>query len=422
MKIKTNSLAKAVIMACLLLAVLPAGAQNGINSPYSRYGLGVLSDQSIGRLKSMGGIGTGFRDRNVINLKNPASYSMVDTLTFIADLGFSMRYGNFQENGTGVNARNAGIDYLAMQFRIQPRIGMTIAFLPYSNVGYDFSSSQLVRRDMDGEITSSSYNVGSGGLRQFMGGLGWKPANWLSVGANASFLKGDLNHAVQSSSSSSNVTTRTVTRNTSLSALKLDFGAQTTIKTGNSDNDRLVLGATWSRVGKLDDNTTVSDVHTTGDTVKLEKAFSIPDELAFGFSYSWKNKTIAADVACQNWAAARFFGQEYGLDRIKASAGFRICPDENSKKFFTHSSYQAGVSFAQPYYKVGDDKGPLELGVSAGISMPVSSSYNSMAYIHVTGSYQRIQPQCSGMISENYLMLSLGVSFMETWFQKWLVD
>lgn len=422
MRIKTNSLAGAVALAMLFLTVQPSSAQNGINTPYSRYGLGVLSDQSVGHLKSMGGVGTGYRDRNVINLKNPASYSMVDTLTFMADLGFSLSYSNFQENGTTVNAGNAAVDHFAMQFRVLPRVGMTIAFLPFSNAGYDFSSSQLVRRDMDGEVTTTSYNVGTGGLRQFMGGLGWRPSEWLSVGANASFLKGDLTHSVQSISSSSNVTSRTLTRSTSMSALKLDLGVQTTIKTGKSANDRLVLGAVWSRFEGIDDNTTESDVHTTGDTISLTNAFALPDELAFGFSYFWKNKSIAADVAYENWSAARFFGQEYGLDRIKASAGFRICPDATSKNLFARSSYQAGVSFAQPYYMVGDAKGPLEMGVRAGISFPVSSSYNSMAYVHVSGSYQRIQPQCSGMISENCMMLSVAVSFMETWFQKWLVD
>ncbi len=420
MKTKANSPVGTILATFLLLIAVPAAAQNGINSPYSRYGVGILSDQSVGRLKSMGGVGTGFRERNVINLRNPASYSMVDTLTFIADMGFSMRFGNFQEVDTKVNATNAEIDYMAMQFRIQPRIGMTIAFLPYSNVGYNFSSSQLVRRDMDGEITATSYNVGSGGMRQFMGGLGWKPFEWLSAGVNASFLKGDMSHIVRSSSSSSDVTDRTVMRETSLSALKLDFGAQTTINTGK--DSRLVAGATWTRFNGMNDRTTVSDVHTTGDTIQLANAFAIPDELAFGLSYTWNNKTIAADAAYENWSVARFFGQDYGLDRIKASAGFRICPDESSKRLFAHSSYQAGLSFAQPYYKVDGVNGPLEFSISAGISMPVASAYNSMAYVHITGSYQRIQPQRSNMISENYMVLSLAVTFMETWFQKWLVE
>ena len=56
-----------------------------------------MSEQSSGIAKAMGGIGAGFRQANTINLKNPASYSTVDTLTFIADLGLALQNGNFSD-------------------------------------------------------------------------------------------------------------------------------------------------------------------------------------------------------------------------------------------------------------------------------------------------------------------------------------
>ena len=101
-------------------------AQNNMNSPYSRFGLGVLSEQQVGADRAMGGIGIGTRGHNNINLLNPASYSTVDTLSFLFDFGFSLQNGNFSENGKKVNAKNAGPDYVAMQFRVQPKIGMTL--------------------------------------------------------------------------------------------------------------------------------------------------------------------------------------------------------------------------------------------------------------------------------------------------------
>ena len=134
--------------------------------------MGLLSDPSSGMAKAMGGIGAGLRYPNTLNVKNPASYSTVDTLTFIADLGFALQNGNFNENGVSVNARNAFIDHMAMQFRILPKVGMTVGFMPFANVGYGFSKTEPVRRDEDGEITSTITNSGSGGVRQFLGGLG----------------------------------------------------------------------------------------------------------------------------------------------------------------------------------------------------------------------------------------------------------
>ena len=45
-------------MAVLMLgATLLANAQSGTNSPYSQYGLGVLSDQTSGFNRGMNGVG-----------------------------------------------------------------------------------------------------------------------------------------------------------------------------------------------------------------------------------------------------------------------------------------------------------------------------------------------------------------------------
>lgn len=407
----------AVMILCLLAS--PAFAQSGVNSPYSRYGLGLLSDQSTGITRSMGGIGTGLRRPNTMNLKNPASYSTVDTLTFIADLGFSIQNGNFSENGVKINARNASISHMAMQFRVQPKIGMTVAIKPFSSIGYSFSGTSVVRRDEDGEITATNSYSGTGGLRQFMAGLGWRPTEWISVGANASLLTGDITHTVSNVYSSSSVQSRVKTYTADMTALMLDFGAQTTIPMGSN---KLVLGAEYTPAQKLSCETYVSDVHSSGDTTAIENAFRFPDIMSAGFTYQWKKGMIGADVSYQTWSKARFFAQEYGMDRLTAAAGFMYCPDEDSKSILKHSSYQAGINVSQPYFKVGDKTGPMQIGISAGFSMPVTTSFDSMSYLHISGEYVRVQPMSKGMITENYLKINVGVTFMERWFMKIMVD
>ena len=64
------------ILAILLImfSVIGAMADNGINSPYSRYGVGVLADQSLGTNRQMGGLGYALRSHRFVNLKNPASF------------------------------------------------------------------------------------------------------------------------------------------------------------------------------------------------------------------------------------------------------------------------------------------------------------------------------------------------------------
>ena len=413
------------ITAILVFSILclsglnPVKAQTGVNSPYSRYGLGMLSDQSTGITKSMGGIGAGFRLPNTLNIKNPASYSSVDTLTFVADLGFALQNGNFNENGVRVNARNGYINHLAMQFRILPKVGMTVGFMPFANVGYGFSENILVRRDEDGEITATNTYSGTGGVRQFVGGLGWRPTKWLSIGANASYLSGDIAHFITNTYSSSEVQSRSKTYSTEMSALKLDYGLQSTIRMGERS---LVLGVTFTPAQILKSETFVTDVHSVSDTTWIADAFSLPELMSAGFTYQWEKGMLGADVSYQTWSKASFFGEKTGCDRISAAAGFMYRPDENSRNLLKRTSYQAGFNFAQPYFMVGNQKGPMQFGVSAGFSMPISNSYGSMSYLNVSGEYVRVQPMTKGMITENYIRINIGVTFMERWFMKLMVD
>ena len=71
----------------LLLTILSgaAVAQNNTNSPYTRYGYGQLSEQGSSNSRAMGGIAYGLRDKYQTNFANPASYTAVDSLTFIFD-------------------------------------------------------------------------------------------------------------------------------------------------------------------------------------------------------------------------------------------------------------------------------------------------------------------------------------------------
>ena len=67
--------------------LLPLMAQNNTNSPYTRFGYGDLGERSFGAGRAMGGVGYGLRSPKQINPMNPASYSCMDSLTFLFDFG-----------------------------------------------------------------------------------------------------------------------------------------------------------------------------------------------------------------------------------------------------------------------------------------------------------------------------------------------
>jgi hypothetical protein len=50
----------------IVFSVIGVYADNGINSPYSRYGVGILADQGLGISRQMGGLGYALRSHRFI--------------------------------------------------------------------------------------------------------------------------------------------------------------------------------------------------------------------------------------------------------------------------------------------------------------------------------------------------------------------
>jgi len=110
-------------------------AQNGTMSPYSQYGIGLLADRTSGFSRGMNGAALGLRQGNIVNTLNPASYSAIDSLTMIFDLGVSGQATRFTEGATKVSAKTANLDYAVGSFRLLPKLGMAFGILPFSNIG-----------------------------------------------------------------------------------------------------------------------------------------------------------------------------------------------------------------------------------------------------------------------------------------------
>ena len=103
---------KRLISASILLTVTGlAVAQTSTNSPYTRYGFGQLADQNFGNSKAMGGIAYGLRNGYQINASNPASYTAIDSLTFLFDAGMTLQNANFKDGNVKTNAKNSSFGH-----------------------------------------------------------------------------------------------------------------------------------------------------------------------------------------------------------------------------------------------------------------------------------------------------------------------
>jgi hypothetical protein len=80
------------------------------------------------------------------------------------------------------------------------------------------------------------------------------------------------------------------------------------------------------------------------------------------------------------------------------------------------------VNFSTPYLKVNNHNGPYELRMGVGAGLPITNKINNRSVVNVGVQWMRRASAASGMITEDYLLLNLGVTFNERWFVKYKIN
>lgn len=418
-------------------AAMSVFAQSGTNSPYSQYGLGVLSDQTSGFNRGMNGLGLGFRENNQVNFINPASYSSMDSLMFLFDAGLSGQITSFKENGKTLNAKNADFEYVVAGFRAFKHVGVSFGILPYTNIGYNYSVSDYLDGDRN-TVYTNSYS-GSGGIHQVYFGLGWEFMKGISVGANVSYLWGDYERAVINSYSDSWAKTLSKYYTATVNSYKIDLGVQY-VHVFDKNNE-VTLGVTYGLGHKLSatpqcDVVSTDPATSTPDTTSysVKKGLAIPTTLGVGLMWKHKNQwKLGIDYNYQRWGSIEYpvyttvgnipvyqLSDDYYDDRHKITVGGEFCKNAYSRNFFNRVRFRAGASYATPYYKINGQDGPKELSVSAGFGIPIMNGYNSRSILNISG--QWVRSEAKGLIKENTFRINIGLTFNERWFMKWKVE
>lgn len=430
---------KKVLGAGILASVCitPAVAQSGTNSPYSQYGLGLLNEQSSGFNRGMNGLGLAFREHNQVNYINPASYSALDSLTFIFDAGLSGQITNFNENGHKINANNADFEYAVAAFRAFKHVGVSFGIVPFTNVGYNYAITDYLNDDRDVAYTNT-YS-GSGGIHQVYLGAGWEFLKGLSVGANISYLWGDIDRSVINSYSDGSINTLSKYYTASVKSYKLDVGLQ--YQLALDKKNALAIGLTYGLGHKLGTDPTCNIISTNTMTAVADTAsftvnngLEIPTSFGAGVMWNHANKLkLGADFSYQQWGSLQYpvyrvvndepryeLTDDYYKDRYKVTVGGEFCNDEMSRRFFDRIRFRAGVSYATSYYKINGLDGPDEISASIGFGIPIVNAYNNRSVLNISG--QWVHSAANGLLTENTFRINIGITFNERWFMKWKVD
>ena len=430
---------KILTTALLTAATLPALAQtNGSNSPYSRYGFGLLNDGGNAFNKAMSGTAYGMRNGTQLNYKNPASYSAIDSLTMLFDFGMSMQNANISQSGLKTNAKNTSIDYISAGFRLAQNLGMSIGLTPYSTAGYSTLREEKFQSGHDSYRQALEYK-GNGGLHEVYAGLGWAPFKNLSVGMNAGYLWGDLEHSVQMSYDDTHISSTRQLYAADVRTYKLDFGLQYELPINKKNS--LTLGLTYGLGHEINSkayyyNQKFNSQNILGaDTLICQKAFELPHTFGAGLTWSHKKSLrLGMDYTFQKWGDVKYpsltkdpatdkyvYSSAPGQfsDMHRVSVGVEYVPNPEGLKWKKRVRYRAGFAYSTPYTKIDGKDGPKDFLASLGVSLPIINMHNNRTFVNFSAQYEHVKPKFAGMLTENYIRLCIGISFNELWFMKW---
>ena len=427
----------------VLLASLSVNAQVTTQSPYSKYGIGNLKGELLPQFRAMGGISTAINKPtgyNNINMQNPASYAGI-TMTTI-DVGLGGTFTNLSKGSASSNSFNGTLSHLALAFPVTQHSALSFGVIPYSELGYNFSTPQTITGSAGNPSSATVNNVytGEGGLTKAYIGYGQRFGEHFRIGGNVEYLFGNLieNKAVEFTNDPSAFATRLQNKN-SVGGITFSYGAQydirldrkTLLTFGYSGSSPSSVSSmrTYSASKYLYDGTTGEGNVTveTVDSINNAKAkLKLPLIHNFGIALQRDNKwLVGADFRMGNWSAFTIDGAGQGLQNSKgASLGGQITPDITSiNSYFKRVDYRLGFSYDQTYIKLADQS-VKQAAITFGLGLPLANAMYRGAFYKLNFSTEigRRGTLTSGSLQENYVSFHIGFALNDTWFKRFKFD
>ena len=399
----------------IILSVSVAYA-GGTASPFSRYGYGEFQNSVSGALLSLGGVGYGMRTNRTINPSNPASYTSIDSLTFMMDLGLSGVIDGSKTNA-GRNTQFAGnIDYVSFQVPLADWAAVSFGVNPLTIVGYEYKfTDEQPSYNYEDTLKVSQYFYGKGGITQVYLGLSFDICDRVAVGVNGRYLYGNIFQYREVTFPEELLFNPTTYQNALyVNAWQCDFGIQYHQPIGA--DDQLVIGGTYSM--KLPMKNTTEIISTTNVTDKDNTLydFEYPQTVGAGVSYLWNNRLlIGADVTWMELSKVKYYSQENVFtDRFVYALGAEYVHDLNSKSYVEQMRFRLGANYSNSYAKVnGSDYN--KWAITCGIGFPLPNTKTTLN-LHLEYGQQG-SVKSVGLV-EQYGKIGIGVSLNERWFVK----
>jgi hypothetical protein len=416
-------------LICLFL-LLAAGAagQKEISSPYARYGIGNLSHQGTFRTIAMGGISSGIRNNLTLNYQTPASYSSLDTSSFIFDFGLDYSLTHLEENDLTSYSQDINFSHLILGFPLKKGWGFAAGIVPFSDGFYNITDKSTV----ENSGTESSEDLleshrGSGGYHKVFLGTGYNFLNFFSAGLNAFVIFGEITRYNDFIFTADNnyFNTREKSSN-SMDGIGYEASVQfmLPLKKNGFFNAGLTFTPQYS-LWTTNENLVIrySNVQTSSfafDTLDQSLADTVshfPRSIRGGLSFGKTDKlTIGADILYSYWSEASLPGN-YGTyaNTLSLSGGAEYIPDKYSNySFFDRMEYRIGGHYDESY-ALYNGKKVREYGITFGTGIPLRKSRSRISlYLDLS---TRGNPD-DNLPRERTISVGASLNLYDYWFLK----
>jgi len=418
------------VIFLLLVSVYTGSAQIlRISSPYTRYGLGELQTSHSVYSASMGGLSNALRNPGFINTNNPASYSSIDTNTFIFDVGINSTFTQLKTTlSTQGYINHTSLSHVLLGFPITRWCGVSAGIIPFSKTGYQVPAHDSIGPD----IYVADTFTGNGGINQAYLGIAFEPFKNFSFGVNVGYLFGTINkvRAVYLPDIDYSYNIR-IKNNIKVSDIYMNYGLQYQINLKKSHI--MTVGAKFNlpihvtaRQDLLAERFTSSgSIVSVKDTLlNLDEergTLYMPLIIGGGLTFAKKNIwMVGADFNWENWKKFKSFGKSDSIgNAYNISVGGEYTPQHNSlTSYLKRMSYRAGFHFSQSYFEVRNTK-INDFSVSIGLGFPIKKTKTTLNVSMEAGSKGTTR---KNLLQENYIRIILNISFRDFWFFRPKLD
>ena len=433
----------------LSTALMPAFAQNGINSPFSQYGIGLNNmPYNFPGFSSMGGITVTRSAHNMVNPFNPASYAAIGKETLVFDMGLNIETSTLRSGDSSQYDSDGNLGYLTVAFPLAKWWKTALGIMPLTDVNYE--TVQTETSSSSGEV--STLYQGQGGVTQLFWGNGFNilggddaTKQQLRIGFNVNLLYGNIERGVTYEFLGGDTTYFMNSRREKHSYIKnlaLDFGMQYERPLG--EHYRMTAGMTIKPHKKMlfNENALVytfvsrSSQSYARDTIfpqdgtsgDYESTMEQPFTLGLGLSLQRNSRwLVAADASFATWSGMKYsensnfaiFGQSpLRFDNNQRYAlGFQLLGDKNDSRYIRRITFSAGAHYESGKLSLqttdGTDYSLNEWGAGIGASFPMRKG---RSVLNLSVSYSSFGD--GSLLRRDALMFGISIGSCESWFVK----